>query len=156
MTRQRDTNTPPCQNPQCKYHQKEKDKNTIKHGKNRAGHQVYKCQHCNTYFTQTKNTPLYRKHLTEQQITNICKHLVEKNGIRSIERLTGHHRDTIGNLLEDMAEHATKVNDYLIKNVGLSQLECDELWTFVKKKRKRLSEAARLNLKTATATFTQP
>jgi len=80
---------------------------------------------------ETKGTPLYRKHLTEQQITNICKHLVEKNGIRSIERLTGHHRDTIGNLLEDMAEHATKVNDYLMKNVGLSQLECDELWTFV-------------------------
>ena len=35
----------------------------------------------------------------------------------------------------DMAEHATKVNDYLMKNVDLSQLECDELWTFIKKKR---------------------
>ncbi|MDR1992153.1 MAG: hypothetical protein LBQ98_01425 [Nitrososphaerota archaeon] len=52
--------------------------------------------HCHTYFMETKGTPLYRKHLTEQQITTICKHLVEKNGIRSIERLTGHHRDTIG------------------------------------------------------------
>jgi len=110
-----------------------KDKNTIKHGKNRAG-QVYKCLHCNKFFTETKNTPIYKKHLTEQQIANICKHLVEKNGIRSIERLTGHHRDTIGNLLEDMAEHATKVNDYLMKNVGLSRFECDELWTFVKKR----------------------
>jgi hypothetical protein len=54
-----------------------------------------------------------------------------------------------------MAEHATKVNDYLMKNLGLSQYECDELWTFVKKKRKRLSEKARLNLKTVTATSTQ-
>jgi len=76
--------------------------------------------------------------------------------MRSIERLTGHHRDTIGNLLEDMAEHAAKVNDYLMKNVGLSQFECDELWSFVKKKRKRLSEAARLSLKAATATSTPP
>ena len=150
MTRPRDTNTLPCQNLQCRYYQKEKDKNTIKHGKNRAGHQVYKCLHCNTYFTETKNTPLYKKHLTEQQITTICKHLVEKNGIRSIERLTGHHRDTIGTLLEDMAEHAAKVNDYLMKNLGLSQYECDELWTFIKKKRKHLSERARLNLKAVT------
>jgi len=156
MTRPRDTNTPPCQNPKCRYYQKEKDKNTIKHGKNRAGHQVYKCLHCNKFFTETKNTPLYRKHLTEQQITNICKHLVEKNGIRSIERLTGHHRDTIGTILEDMAEHAAKVNDYLMKNVGLSQLECDELWIFVKKKRKRLSEQAKLSLEMVTATSTQP
>jgi hypothetical protein len=52
---------------------------------------------------------------------------VEKNGIRSIERLTGHHRDTIGTLLEDMAEHALTVNDYFMKNLGLSQYECDEI-----------------------------
>jgi hypothetical protein len=31
---------------------------------------------------------------------------VEKNGIQSIERLTGHHRDTIGYLLEYLALHA--------------------------------------------------
>ena len=103
---------------------------------------------------QTKGTPLYRKHLTEQQITNICKHLVEKNGVRSIERLTGHHRDTIGNLLEDMAEHATELNDYLIKDIGLSQFECDEIWTFIKKKKRHLSEKAKLSLKAVTATST--
>jgi hypothetical protein len=32
-----------------------------------------------------------------------------------------------------MAEHATEVNDYLMKNLGLTQYECDEIWTFVKK-----------------------
>ncbi|PXF61891.1 MAG: hypothetical protein C4B59_01285 [Candidatus Methanogaster sp.] len=52
---------------------------------------------------ETKGTPLYQKHLSESEIINICKHLIEKNGIRSIERITGHHRDTIGRLLEDMA-----------------------------------------------------
>jgi transposase-like protein len=156
MTRPRQTDNTTCQNLHCKYHQKEQNKNIIKHGKNRADHQIYKCQHCNTYFTQTKNTPLYKKHLTEQQITNICKHLVEKNGIRSIERLTGHHRDTIGNLLEDMAEHATEVSDYLMKDLCLSQFECDEIWTFIKKKKRRLSEQANLSLKAVTATYTPP
>jgi transposase-like protein len=136
-----------CQNPKCAHYLKENDKNIVKQGKyHTTGHQRYQCLHCKTYFMETKGTPLYRKHLTEQQITNICKHLVEKNGIRSIERLTGHHRNTIGTLLEDMAEHATEVNDYLMKNLGLSQFECDELWSFVKKKRKRLSEKARLSL----------
>ncbi|MDR1992101.1 MAG: hypothetical protein LBQ98_01150, partial [Nitrososphaerota archaeon] len=64
MTRPRKTTNITCQNPNCKHHQNQKEKNIIKHGKNRAGHQVYKCLHCNKYFTQTKNTPLYRKHLT--------------------------------------------------------------------------------------------
>ncbi len=96
---------------------------------------------------ETKGTPLYRRRLSEEEITQICKLLVEKNGIRSIERITGHHRDTIGRLLEDLAEHAEKMNEYLITNVGLSPMECDELWSMVKKNRKKLSTMAQLNLK---------
>jgi hypothetical protein len=83
---------------------------------------------------ETKGTPLYKKHLTEPQILNICKHLVEKNGVRSIERLTGHHRDTIGVLMEDMAEHAQKMNNTLMKNLSLSQYECDEFGHLLKKR----------------------
>jgi len=136
-----------CQNPGCRYYLKEKGKDIIKSGKYRTGHQRYYCKHCKTYFMETKGTPLYRKRLSEDEIINICKHLVEKNGIRSIERITGHHRDTIGRLLEDMAEHAELMNEYLIKNLGLSPFECDELWSMVKKNRKRLSTLAQLSLK---------
>jgi transposase-like protein len=136
-----------CQNPKCTHYLKETDKSIIKKGKYRTGHQRYLCLHCKIFFMETKGTPLYRKHLSEEEIIKICKHLVEKNGVRSIERLTGHHRDTIGVLLEDMAEHALNVSAYLMKNLGLSQYECDEFWTFVKKKRKHLSEKARLSLK---------
>jgi hypothetical protein len=103
---------------------------------------------------ETKGTPLYRKHLSEREIINICKHLVEKNGIRSIERITGHHRDTIGRLLEDMAEHAERMNEYLIKNLGLTAFECDELWSFVKKNKKTLTPAAQIGLKKAMHGFT--
>lgn len=85
--------------------------------------------------------------MSESEIINICKHLVEKNGIRSIERLTGHHRDTIGRLLEDMAEHAEEMNAYLIKNLGLTPFECDELWNFVKKNKRTLTPAAQIGLK---------
>jgi transposase-like protein len=136
-----------CPNPICKYYHKEEGKDIIKKGKNRAGHQRYLCLRCNTYFVETSDTPLYRKHLSEQEINKICKLLVEKNGIRSIERITGHHRDTIGRLLEDMAEHAEQMNNYLIKNLSLTPLECDELWSTIKKNRKRLSVTAQLSLK---------
>jgi len=157
MTRPRSKVDVVCQNPVCKFQLREHGKDIIKSGKYpTTGHQRYYCHHCNTYFMETKGTPLYRKHLSETQILNICKHLVEKNGVRSIERLTGHHRDTIGVLLEDMAEHAQNVNAYLMKNLALSQYECDEFWTFVKKKRRKLSEKARLNLKTVIAGSTPP
>ena len=137
-----------CQNPKCRYYLKDMGKDIIKSGKYKStGHQRFYCRHCKTYFMETKGTPLYRKQLSESEITDICKHLVEKNGIRSIERITGHHRDTIGRLLKDMAEHASAMNEYLIKNLGLTPIECDELWSFVKKNKKTLSPAAQIGLK---------
>ena len=86
---------------------------------------------------ETKGTLLYQKHLTKPEIINICKHLVEKNGIGSIERITGHHRDTIGNLIEDLVLHAELVNSILLQDIDLEQFEVDEMWTFIKKTKER-------------------
>jgi len=125
---------------------KEEGKDILKRWKNRAGHQQYYCNHCRKWFVETSNTPLYHKHLSKSEIINICKHLVEKNGIRSIERITGHHRDTIGRLIEDLALHAEKVNSILLQDVKLEQFEVDEMWTFVKKNKKKLSREAQIQM----------
>jgi len=135
-----------CQNPKCKYFLTEEGKDLLKRGKNRAGHQQYYCNHCRSWFVETLNTPLYNKHLSKTEIINICKHLVEKNGIRSIERITGHHRDTIGNLLEDLALHAEFVNSILLKDIKLGQFEVDEMWTFIKKNKRTLSREALIQI----------
>ena len=50
-----------------------------------------------------------------------------------MERITEHHRDTISSLVEDLAKHAREVTDFLIKDVGLTKIQVDELWSFVKK-----------------------
>jgi hypothetical protein len=44
------------------------------------------------------------------------------------------HRDTVSDVIEDLARHAREVTDYLITNVGLTQIQLDEMWSFVKKK----------------------
>ncbi len=154
MSRPRSNIQITCQNPKCRHYLKEKGKAIIKRGKNRAGHQLYRCLHCGYTFSETILTPLYRKHLSEQEITRITKLLVEKNGIRSIERITGHHRDTIGKLLEDMAEHAEQVNNTLLRDLDLAQYEMDELWTTVKKNRRKLSVTAQMQLKKVIPTST--
>jgi len=110
-----------CQNPACHYYRLEEGKDIIKRGKDaRTSQQRYYCKHCKKFFMATKGTILFRRHLPETEIITICKHFVEKNGIRSIERITGHHRDTIGNLLTAVAEHATEMNDILIQELGVN------------------------------------
>lgn len=133
-----------CQNPHCLYYLKENGKDIIKRGRDvNTRRQRYYCIHCGKFFMETKGTPLFNKKLPESEIITICKHFVERNGVRSIERLTGHHRDTIGNLLSDIAEHAEQMNNFLIHDVKLSPIECDEFWSFVKKKKRTLSNHAR-------------
>ncbi len=143
-----------CQNEACTHYLKEKGKDIIKSGKYQTGHQRYYCYHCRGYFMETKGTPLYRRRLKEKEIETICRHLVEKNGIRSIERITGHHRDTIGNLLEDMARHAEAVNGDLIKNLGWGPAELDEMWTFVQRRKKGLSHEAKAAIRVARRGYT--
>ena len=51
-------------------------------------------------------------------------------------------RDTIDHLLDDLAIHAEYVNEFLLNDIKLGQLEVDEMWTTVKKNRKKLSREA--------------
>ena len=119
MARPRGTIEVVCQNLHCDFYLEEKGKDIIKRGLDaKTGHQRYYCIHCGKFFMETKGTPLFNKKLPESEIINICKHFVERNGIRSVERVTGHHRDTIGNLLSDIAEHAERMNNWYCPNIA--------------------------------------
>ena len=95
---------------------------------------MFKCKTCGVRFPETKGTVFYNRHLTEEQIIRICKLLVEKNGVRAIERIMEIHRDTVSDAIEYLARHARAVTDYLITNVGLTQIQVDVMWSFIKKK----------------------
>jgi len=74
----------------------------------------------------------------EKQIM-IASMLVEGNSIRSIERITGVHRDTIIRLGIKLGEQAKKCSDSLLKNIKCNYLQVDEIWSFVGKKNKNLT-----------------
>jgi len=151
MARIRRKNRGICQNENCSHFRKEKGKNIIRKGKNKAGHQRYFCKYCEVCFVETKGTPLYNRKLSERKIKQLCKEIVEAKGIRSLERTLNIHRDTIGSYLSALAEHAKEMNKYLIKNVGLSTFEVDEFWSFVKKNKKKLSKTALKSLQQVTS-----
>jgi IS1 family transposase len=72
---------------------------------------------------------------TESQV-EILRTLVEGCSIRSTERLTGHHRDTIMRLLLKAGKKAESVLNSKIKNIKTNHVQVDEAWTFVGKKNK--------------------
>jgi len=78
----------------------------------------------------------------EKQIL-VLQHLIEGNTIRSTERLTGVHRDTIMRTLVRFGESSERFLNSRIVNVKTDHVELDETWTWVGKKDKRLTKAER-------------
>jgi IS1 family transposase len=62
--------------------------------------------------------------------------LCEGNSIRSIERITGVHRDTIMRLGLRMGENCQQIMDSKMRGLNCKQVECDEIWGFIGAKRK--------------------
>ena len=73
----------------------------------------------------------------------ILRLLVEGNSIRSVTRLMGTNIPTVLRQLHWAGEHCRKLMDERFRNLTLSHLECDELWTFVQKKQARLTTQER-------------
>ncbi len=143
-----------CLNEDCLDYRERNTSHIIKKGFNAKGNQMFLCKTCGVRFPDTKGTVFYNRHLTEEQIILICKLLVEKNGIRAIERIMEIHRDTVSRLIEDLAIHAREVSDFLIINVGLTKVQVDEMWSFVKKNKRKLTPEMLRQIDMATAGYT--
>lgn len=125
-----------CPNKECSAYNKIGLRNIIRSGKQANGTQRYKCNDCNKTFARTTNTPFFHKHLKKKEIIRICKLLAEKISFRGIARATDHHLDTIRSIADVVAKHCKKFNNYFIQELKLTPIEVDEMWSFVKKKKK--------------------
>ncbi|MGB8030085.1 MAG: hypothetical protein WCF30_10510 [Terracidiphilus sp.] len=74
---------------------------------------------------------------TDKQIAVIAA-LAEGSSIRSIERMTGIHRDTIMRLGVRVGQRCTALMDAKMRNLPCTRLEMDEIWGFVGKKEKHI------------------
>jgi transposase-like protein len=71
-----------------------------KFGKDRHGYQRYRCPQCGRVFTEPHHDHVSGSYIPVKKAASILHLLVEGVSIRSIERLTDTHRDTILQLLE--------------------------------------------------------
>jgi IS1 family transposase len=62
--------------------------------------------------------------------------LAEGNSIRSIERITGIHRDTVMRLGVRIGTACAKIQDEKMRGLNCAQIEVDEIWGFIGAKRK--------------------
>lgn len=76
--------------------------------------------------------------LTTERKAQVVGALVEGSSIRSVERMTGIHRDTILKLVTRMGKASERLLEERIRGVHCEQLQLDEVWCFVGKKRRSI------------------
>jgi IS1 family transposase len=64
--------------------------------------------------------------------------LVEGNSIRSTERLTGIHRDTVMRLMVEVGEGCERIMREKMQNLPCERIQVDEIWSYVRKKQAHL------------------
>jgi IS1 family transposase len=72
--------------------------------------------------------------------TAVVSALVEGCSIRTTERLTQTHRDTVMRLGAKIGRGCAALHDMMFRDLQVNQLQFDELWAFIGKKQKRVKK----------------
>jgi transposase-like protein len=126
-----------CPNKQCTEYgkvQTTEQRNIIKYGFARSGHQRYYCERCKKSFVETIGTIFYGRRTPDAEILNALAHIAEGSRISSLTRITGHKEDTILEWLRAAGKHAEELEDVLLSDYQISRGQIDGLWAFVENK----------------------
>ena len=78
--------------------------------------------------------------------TQIIGALVEGNSIRSTERMTGTHRDTVMRLMVEVGQGCKALLDAEMRDLSCKRIQVDEIWAFVGKKQRQVTKDDDRNL----------
>ena len=109
---------------------------TIGWGKDKDGNPRRKCKACKATFGIIPPRPLGAMRIDLDKAVLVLSLLTEGTSIRSAERVSGIHRDTIMRLLRHAGEKCETLLNRLVKDVEVKDVQMDEVWSFVGMKEK--------------------
>jgi transposase-like protein len=126
-----------CPNPDCTAYGQRGAGNLRLHGWSGRRHRnryLY-CALCGTNFSERTNTPLFGLTSDEETLIAIAKHLAEGTGVRATARLCGVSLNTVLRCTKRFGKHAEHFHDEHVRHLDPRQVQPDEAWSFVGKKR---------------------
>lgn len=129
-----DVNQYSCPNPECPEYGKVNAGNIRIHC--RADRRL-RCAVCNKRFSARSGTIFYNLKTDQEKVLTALKMLSERNSARATARTLKTNEDTVLEWLRKASEHIREVSALLVTRLNVTQLQLDELWSFVGKKRCR-------------------
>lgn len=114
------------------------------HQVTKKGTLMLKCPVCKKTSSADKWTVFHHVHCPEEVYIQVIKAVSEGVGMRSIGRIFGIDKDTVGRYIDRAAEQCGRVHRYFFRDLQVQECQLDEMWSFVGKKEKRLNELEKL------------
>lgn len=102
-----------------------------KFGQTRHGQQRFQCVECRKTFSPPRPVVADQRRISRERAVMVLRMLLEGNSIRSTERLTGTHRDTILALMVEVGAACKPFLERFVHGVNVADVQCDEIWAFV-------------------------
>jgi transposase-like protein len=102
------------------------------------------CRACGRTFSERSNTVFFNLRSDDKEMMRALKMVLKGSSLRATAEIMEVHLDTVRAWLRRAAEHGEEVNQVLLKEMNVSKVELDELWTFVQKKQFREWTATRI------------
>ncbi|MEA3451323.1 MAG: hypothetical protein U9Q83_05405 [Bacteroidota bacterium] len=120
-----------CINPDCEYYKKP---GSVVQAANSGKNKGYRCNACRKYFSETYGTIFYKTQTDVDKIVQVLKALAEGNTIRGCARIFGVDKDSVIRWLVRAGEHCEEIEKILVNKFEFTQVQLDEMWTFIVKK----------------------
>jgi transposase-like protein len=126
-----------CPNPDCTAYGQRDAGNLRLHGWSGRGQRIrcLHCVRCGTDFSERANTPLFGLRTSQEKLVAIAEHLADGTGVRATARLCKVGRNTVLRFTRRFGRHAELFHDHNVRHVEPKQIQPDEAWSFVGKKR---------------------
>ena len=136
MRKAKDWNQP-CPDKKCEMYGQMNKGNIIskatyptKSGKRR----IFKCNCCCRSFSETGDTVFSDLKTPEEKVVMALKMILMRASLSGICHILGVKEETILNWQDRACQKADMINKVLLKDVSVTEVQSDEMWSFVKKK----------------------
>jgi len=95
---------------------------------------IFQCTGCGTTFSETRDTVFFDLRTPEEKVMMALKMLLVKVDLAGISFVLGVTEETTLEWLRRAARQAAVINAQLLRELPVTQVQLDEMWTFVTRK----------------------
>jgi IS1 family transposase/transposase-like protein len=127
----------PCPNPDCSHYRLINRGNIsaistymTQSGKRR----IFRCSKCERPFSETRDTVFFDLRSPEEKVLMALKMLLVKVALSDIGFVLGVTEETVLEWLRRAAQKAHEINVHLLRDLPVTQVQLDEMWSFIRRK----------------------